>query len=171
MNETIKQTVKENFHSKRIPMYATIFFGLLFFDLLSKAIADCFKPHFAIVKGLLEINITHNTGAAFSFLGDKEWAMTFFIILTLIICSILLVMLFVTPSKKVLFKLSLVFLLSGAMGNFVDRVCLAFVRDFVDFPWFANCNFADFFITAGVVMLFVHLLFTDDEALFKKSHE
>lgn len=167
----MKSTMKENLHGKNIFLYACVFFGLLAFDLGTKAIADCFEPHFPVIKGFLHIDITHNTGAAFSFLGDKEWAMTFFIVLTVFVCIGLTVWLFCTSPKKVLLQLSIVFLISGAMGNFIDRVCLQFVRDFVNFPWFANCNFADFFITAGCVMLFVHLLFTDDEALFKPSHE
>ena len=68
------------------------------------------------------------------------------------------------PKTKRVAKLSFSFLLAGALGNMVDRIAFNYVRDFVDFPWFANCNFADFFITAGF-----HTLFNNDN-LFEGIH-
>ena len=67
------------------------------------------------------------------------------------------------------------FIVAGGVGNLIDRVhykvwtdTLYGVRDMVDLSrfGFAVCNFADFFISAGAVMLVLSLLFFDRDAIF-----
>lgn len=152
-------------------VYCFLIFGLLAFDLLTKALADAFSVHVALIPRFLELNITFNRGAAFSWLSDKSWSQAFFIGLSAVICIAFVIALVKLPKTKRVAKLSFSFLLAGALGNMVDRIAFNYVRDFVDFPWFANCNFADFFITAGCILLFVHILFLDEDALFRKKKE
>ena len=62
-------------------------------------------------------------------------------------------------------KVALVLVMSGAIGNFIDRVCLNYVRDMIyfsliDFPVF---NVADMCVVVGVVLLFPILLFGNIE--------
>ena len=55
--------------------------------------------------------------------------------------------------------LSLSLIISGGLGNFIDRVRLGYVVDMVhlDFMDFAIFNVADSYLTVGVVMLFIVL--------------
>ena len=74
-------------------------------------------------------------------------------------------------------RTALVFVVAGGVGNLIDRVyyqvwdpaTMPFgVRDMVDLSrfGFAVCNFADFFISAGAVMIVLALLFFDKDAMF-----
>ena len=50
-------------------------------------------------------------------------------------------------------------ILSGAIGNLVDRLFLGYVRDFISIKLFSFVfNLADLFITAGVICFLVYLL-------------
>ncbi len=55
--------------------------------------------------------------------------------------------------------MSLSLIISGGLGNFIDRVRLGYVVDMVhlDFMDFAIFNVADSYLTVGVVMLFIVL--------------
>jgi signal peptidase II len=51
--------------------------------------------------------------------------------------------------------------LGGSLSNFVDRVRLGFVTDFLDLDYWPSFNLADTFIVAGVVLLFVSFVAAD----------
>ena len=75
--------------------------------------------------------LTHNTGAAFSFLaGAGGWQRWFFSIVAVVISGVLVVMLR-RPHRDRLVPLALALVLGGALGNLWDRVALAYVVDFV----------------------------------------
>lgn len=151
-----------------------LFFGLVFFDLITKALVDCYSLHVTIIPGVFRLSISYNRGMAFSMLADKEWAQAFFLILTAVALVVMLVLYLKVLKGKTFPRIALIFVMAGAVGNFIDRLAYGYVRDFLDIPFFANCNFADAFITAGVIMLFIYLLFLSEEALFpvrKKKDE
>ena len=67
--------------------------------------------------------------------------------------------LFIKP-QSALEKTALAFITGGAIGNFIDRVCLGYVRDFIetafmDFPVF---NVADSFVCIGAVLYIIFVL-------------
>ena len=60
-------------------------------------------------------------------------------------------------------QLALAFVLSGAVGNFIDRVARGYVIDFVEWYWWnrpdvrwPTFNLADSLIVVGVAMLVLH---------------
>ena len=65
-------------------------------------------------------------------------------------------------------RIVLIFLIAGAIGNFIDRVLYQYVIDFIyvsliNFPVF---NVADIYVTCSVVVLFLLILFVySDEDL------
>ena len=152
--------------------------GVLAVDLISKYLAESTNFNFVVIPELVKFKLTYNTGAAFSFLSDKEWAMTFFMVITSI--TLLLIMGYFIfniikkrkVSKWLLIALSLIF--SGALGNFIDRILYQQVRDFIFvfyntqiFP--AIFNVADMALVIGVIMICVYLFFLDKDAVFKKK--
>ena len=68
-------------------------------------------------------------------------------------------------------------IVSGAIGNLIDRIAYHQVRDFVGINMFGNmvyCNFADFWITFGTVLAILDIMFLNEFAivpLTKKAKE
>ena len=154
--------------------------GVLALDLITKYLAESLNFNFVVIPELLKFKLTYNTGAAFSFLSSESWAMTFFIIITIITLLLILGYFIFNVVKKrkvskwLLIALSLVF--SGALGNMIDRLLFQKVRDFIFvfyntriFP--AIFNVADMSLVVGVIMICIYLLFLDKDAVFKKKNK
>lgn len=104
--------------------------------------------------------LAYNPGSAFSFLADQGgWQRWFFIGITLVISVVLFVWIKRTTSVEKLLRVGLACVLVGAIGNFIDRVFLGHVIDFIHvyygdrhFPIF---NVADIFVTTGVGFIII----------------
>ena len=111
------------------------------------------------VTGFFNLVLTHNRGAAFSFLATAGgWQRDFFIGIAFVAIAVIGVLLARHTGNK-LFCLSLALILGGAVGNVLDRVAFGYVVDFLDFyvaSWhWPAFNLADSAITAGAVLLVV----------------
>ena len=111
-----------------------------------------------VINQIFHLTYTENTGAAFSMLSGQGLFLT---VVPILACGLILYLLFSRRVDHPLGRWALLFLLSGAVGNLIDRVFRGFVVDFIDFRVirFAIFNVADIFITIGAVLLFVYLLF------------
>jgi len=101
--------------------------------------------------------LTHNTGAAFSFLaGAGGWQRWFFTVVAIAI-SIVLVVMLRRPQRDRLVPLALALVLGGALGNLWDRLALGHVVDFLQLHaagyYWPAFTVADSAITVGVVLL------------------
>ena len=128
-----------------------------------------------VISGFFYFTFTKNTGAAFSFLAKVSWGQAFFKVLTIVSLAVFVFLTILSHKKGCLFfTFALIITLSGTIGNFIDRMSLDYVRDFIGFIfgsyYFPIFNFADICLTVGVIMIVVHLLFLDDNAIFKKSN-
>lgn len=155
-----------------------VFAALLALDLILKYCEEAYKWDFTVIPKFIEVSYgSRNTGAAFSFLADTEWGRVFFIVLTFIMLAAMIFGFLILPKRFVILKTALVMVASGALGNLVDRLAFAYVRDFVWMNVFGNwacCNFADFYIVLGVILAIVDVLFLDEWAVFpltKKAKE
>jgi signal peptidase II len=95
----------------------------------------------------------HNTGAAFSFLSDAGgWQRWFFIGLGVLAVAVLAFLMF-RHAGQVLFALAATLIISGAIGNTIDRLSYGYVVDFIDWHYagwhWPAFNFADSFIMVG----------------------
>lgn len=154
--------------------YAILIIIVLLADQLSKALIFAFGVEgFTIIPNLLAFDNTVNTGMAFGWLGGKAWAMPVFIGVTAVAMIVFLFLLIKTKSNRKFLKVALALILCGALGNFIDRIVLEGVRDFIalsvkNIPFLNfNCNVADIAITVGAVMLILDLLFIDEDAIFR----
>lgn len=154
--------------------------GVLALDMVSKSLAVSNSFNFVVIPQLVKFRLSYNTGAAFSFLSDKPWAQTFFIVLTFIVlAAIISFFAFKIIKKQKISKwlaVSLSLAFSGALGNLIDRLAFGKVRDFIllfyetdIFP--AIFNVADVSLVVGVIMVCVYLLFLDKDALFRKKED
>lgn len=147
--------------------YIVLFFATLILDQVTKIVVEQTNASITIIEGVLNIKLTYNTGASFSFLANASWAQTFFIVLTsIVLIGGFIALIFFKPEGKWLLS-SIALLFSGTIGNFIDRIAFQKVRDFIDVPFFANFNIADSCLCVGAFMLIVYILFLDKDAVFK----
>lgn len=126
-----------------------------------------------IIPGFFDFKYVQNTGSAFSLLADKSWGQLFFKIITPIALLVMCVFYYFNRKGGAFFKYGMAFIIGGTIGNFIDRIAYSFVVDFLSFTFgtykFAVFNIADSFLCVGIVMIFIHLLFLDKDALFRKK--
>lgn len=149
--------------------YIILFVATLVLDQVSKILVDAAQSNFTVIEGILNIRISYNPGASFSFLGNADWAQTFFIVLTSVILPAGLIYLIVYKPKGKWLLSSIALMFSGTIGNFIDRIAFGKVRDFIDVPFFANFNVADSCLCVGAFMIIVYVLFLDKDAIFKSK--
>ena len=107
------------------------------------------------------INLTYleNRGAAFGILQDKR---ILFVILTLAIVLYLLYY-FITnlKSNPLILNIAFSLIISGALGNFYDRLFQGYVVDFIEFAFvdFPVFNIVDILVTVGCGLLIIYILF------------
>ena len=145
--------------------YIILFVATLVLDQVTKIVTDANQTNFTVIKGVLNIRITYNKGASFSFLADKEWAQTFFIILTVVVLIAGVAFVIIKRPKGKWLNTCISLMLSGTIGNFIDRLAFRYVRDFIDVPFFANFNIADCCLCIGAGMLIFYVMFLDEDAL------
>ena len=119
---------------------------------------------FPVIDGFFNITYVRNPGAAFGFLAGAPplFRSLFFVCVTIAAIVLILYYLYKNPSRGPLLTLSLAFILSGALGNLIDRVRYGEVIDFLDFylgrvHWPAF-NVADTAICIGAALLFLDLV-------------
>jgi signal peptidase II len=114
---------------------------------------------------VLDITLTYNTGAAFSFLaGASGWQKWLFAGLAVVVAAgIVLWLRRLNGRTQRLLCLSLTLIMGGALGNLIDRLRIGHVVDFiiahwhgVYFPW--AFNVADSAITVGATLLLIDAL-------------
>ena len=96
---------------------------------------------------------------AFGLFGNGTWILT----IASLVLSVLLTIVIVKYRKKYprFPMICVALILSGAIGNLIDRAFAGYVVDFIEFAFvnFAVFNVADVCVTVGTVMLIVYMLF------------
>ena len=120
-----------------------------------------------IIPNLFSLTYVENKGAAFGMLADARWI---FITFTIIITAFLIYILFKKRISNKLFLTSVVLIIGGGIGNLIDRIFIGYVVDFLSISFFPPvCNFADYCITIGAVLLVIYILFMSDFTKKEKS--
>lgn len=160
-----------------------IFVILLLIDQVTKLVADAYfssagaQQSIEVIPGWIELCQHYNKGVAFSGLHDAApWVKILLILGTGALMVLFSVFYFKTDKRRSFLRLAIVFVVAGGVGNLIDRLYFKMwlpdapfgVRDMVmvDFQIFdfGICNFADFFISAGAVMLVLAIAFFDTDA-------
>lgn len=105
---------------KKISLPLIIILGILFDQWVKSAISQQFKlgEQKVLIKGLLSLTFLKNNGAAWSILEGQQW---FFVVTTQIVLVIAIWFLIKNLSKN-WHAFGLTMIISGALGNFIDRV-------------------------------------------------
>ncbi|MCL2360798.1 MAG: signal peptidase II [Defluviitaleaceae bacterium] len=126
------------------------------------------QPERPLIQGFLHLTYLENTGAAFGLLAGFSGASLLFTIVKLVILALAITYFIKLPMepKFIMLRIPLLLVVSGGIGNLIDRIRLGHVVDmfvfrFIDFPVF---NVADIYVTVGVIMFGIMALFVVKDA-------
>ena len=109
-----------------------------------------------IINNIFNLTYVENRGAAFGMLQNNQ--IIFILVAAIASCFGL----YYLHSKKVnnLGKIGILLVISGAIGNLIDRVRLGFVVDYLDFHiiWNYVFNLADCFVVVGTILLCLYII-------------
>ena len=109
------------------------------------------------IPNLVSLTYLQNRGAAFSMLQDQQW---FFAVITLVVMVGAIWYLHKHIEDSLWTVFGLILIISGGLGNFIDRFSQGFVVDMfhLEFVNFAIFNVADSYLTVGVIVLMIAML-------------
>ena len=109
-----------------------------------------------VINNIFSLTYVENRGAAFGMLQNNQ---SIFILIAAVASCFGL---YYLHSKKVnnLGKIGILLVISGAIGNLIDRVRLGFVVDYLDFHiiWSYVFNLADCFVVVGTILLCLYII-------------
>ena len=110
-----------------------------------------------VIPHILGLRYTENTGAAFSMLSKNT---DFLIIITIVSMAFLVYLIFIKKYGTVIERALMTVVLSGGIGNLIDRIVSGYVVDYFEFLFmnFAVFNVADIYITVGITLYLVYAL-------------
>jgi signal peptidase II len=124
-------------------------------------------------KNWLDLQLTYvrNPGAAWGSFGNlpDSFRLALFYGITIFVTGFILYLLKTSHSGQRLTRTALIFILSGAVGNVIDRLLLTYVIDWIHFHWlifgweysFPVFNVADIAINVGVALMLIDILVTE----------
>jgi signal peptidase II len=118
------------------------------------------RPTIVLIPKLLQLQYAENLGAAFSIL----YGYTFVLGIISLLATVLLVWFWRSlPAAEIQGRIAVAMVLSGAIGNMIDRFFRGLVVDFIDAHWFHQAhwptfNIADSAICVGAVILSIRFL-------------
>lgn len=158
-----------------IILSAIVLILLVAIDQITKALAASYlsigDTGFSFSIGSFDVfSITHvrNKGAAWSILEGKTYLLIAIAVIAIIIAFYFI---FKDKIKSRIGVISLIMIISGGIGNLIDRVRLKEVVDFikVDFISFPVFNFADICVVVGAIIFCLWIVLSDIKAKRKKD--
>lgn len=122
-------------------------------------IKNIYNSELTIINGILNLTYVENTGGAFG-IGNDSTIM--FVIVNIIVIG--LITKFIISKKNetptyILIGLGLI--LTGGIGNLIDRIFRGFVIDYIDFSpliKYPVFNIADIYVVIGCIIIAINLI-------------
>lgn len=112
-----------------------------------------------VIDSLFSLVYVENRGVAFGLFQNTTWI---FSIVTILIMGFLIWFYQKYKFKSKLIVTSMILVIGGGIGNLIDRVFRGYVIDYLSVSFFPPvCNFADYCVVVGAIMLIAVLFFTD----------
>ncbi len=112
-----------------------------------------------VIKGFFSLTYVRNTGAAFGFGAEAHDSIRkfLFLLIPVLVCFYLVYLIWKTRKGSLLLSFAYSLILSGAIGNLIDRFWLGYVVDFFHFYLkdyhYPAFNVADSCVTVGAALL------------------
>ncbi len=118
-----------------------------------------------LIDNFLRLYYIENRGAAFGILQGFRYL---FAIITVIVLLVLIIFLIKNYNKvPFIYLVSFSLLIGGTIGNFIDRIRLHYVVDFISMKFFGHdfaiFNFADIFIVIGTILISIGIILHDNK--------
>ncbi len=122
-------------------------------------VVEFLKPieYVDVIDNILRFRYVENTGAVFGSFATQTLLLTVF---SVVLLGFTVYYLIKNRDKSKFVNICLLLMISGGIGNIIDRVRLNYVVDFIEplFVNFAVFNFADCLITVGAFALIIYLI-------------
>jgi signal peptidase II len=148
------------------------FFGILLLDQWTKSLIIqklLLYQKIEVIQGFFNIIHVRNTGGAFGIFGGEKggFGSILFVVVSLIAIGVIIFLFIRIKEEEKTLALSFSLILSGAIGNLIDRLRYGEVIDFLDFylsstHWPAF-NIADSAICIGIGLMALELLKHDQK--------
>ncbi len=140
-----------------------------------------------VIPDLFRLIHVENPGAAWGLMGGFEHRLLVFLVVAVVAFVVIGLYYRALPADEGWLAAALAMILSGAVGNFIDRALFGKVTDFLDFyvGWdgalrefvlrhshtthYPTFNVADMAIVVGVFMFLIHVLFIEPRQMKKKK--
>lgn len=165
-----KMTIFKKQPKKNYILYSAIILGGILLDQLTKWLVVKFMDLYdsiPLIQDFLHITYTTNDGAAFGMMDGARWI---FMVISTVAILAFAAYLYLGHAENMLYGVSIAMVVSGGIGNMIDRLGLGFyvnpvtgmgeVVDFIDFCgiWHAIFNGADSFVCVGAGLLMLALI-------------
>lgn len=119
-----------------------------------------------VLDGIFNLTYVQNEGIAFGLFQNMHNVIVPVNILIVAFC--VYIMIKALKNNKKWFAFSLVLIISGAIGNIIDKICYGYVVDFLEFAFinFPVFNVADICVCTGAFLAAIIILFTKDGDVF-----
>mgnify|MGYP001246105031 FL=1 len=143
-----------------------VFIICVLFDLFTKFLIQnyLFLNQSIKINQFFDIVYVQNYGVSFGLFSREipHWVLVLIALLVVILILFLMII-----SNKNLEKNAYFLIIAGAIGNIIDRILNSYVVDFISlhyemFYWPAF-NFADIYITIGIIMLLVSFFIKSED--------
>ena len=140
--------------------YITIFSTALIITLIDQITKFLVKTNFQlnqtlpIINNIFHLTYINNTGAGFGILKAQTSILIF---ISIAVIGIIFYNFDRIKNKETLLQVLVGFVLGGTIGNLIDRVAYSHIIDFLDLRIWPIFNFADTFVTVGVIGLIIYL--------------
>ncbi|MGN0527065.1 MAG: signal peptidase II [Acutalibacteraceae bacterium] len=128
-------------------------------QLVKYLVVEYLKPieYVDVIENVLRFRYVENSGAVF---GSFSAYTTFLTVFSVILLVVTIYFLATNKIKSKLVNACLLLMISGGIGNVIDRIRLKYVVDFIEplFVNFAVFNFADCLITVGAFTMVIYLI-------------
>ncbi len=125
-----------------------------------------FGEKIPVFGDIFSISYATNTGAAFGiFKGQND----FFIFFSLFFLAFIIGYVLYKKNLEIILQISLSFIVSGTIGNLIDRILRGYVIDFFDLKYFSVFNTADVLINIGVISLIYKVFILDNNKTQEKK--
>ncbi|MDP8265459.1 MAG: signal peptidase II [Candidatus Aceula meridiana] len=146
-------------HSQKAAFIATFtVFTVVIFDRISKVFFShilSLGESIPVIRNIFHVTLVHNTGIAFGFF--KSYGILFVFIS---LAAIVLFIFYLYRNRhygqlRLIETFAFSLIVSGAIGNLIDRLSFGYVVDFIDFRFWPVFNVADSAITIGTIIVLI----------------
>lgn len=120
------------------------------------------KGYVEFIKGFINLIYVENTGVAFGMLSDKIYVV---LPITVVVIGICIFIYLKNKGESKIFDYAMLLIVTGAIGNVMDKLTRGFVVDFLNFEFmdFPVFNVADISVCTGAGLLIIYILFCSDK--------